>query len=1025
MNTTSKPIVIKALLVLVINILLGSATSAQIIRGTVTDANTEEPLPGVSVMLEGTLTGTATGINGQFEIPVTSEQDFLVFSFVGYQTLRVQVGDQTTIDISLFEDTIQLDELIVTGYTRQRRADVTTAISSVPDVREQLNRPITNFDDLIQGNVPGVTVIREGGAPGAGSNVIIRGEGTLGNTSPLWVIDGVPYSGPSPNPRDIESIEILKDASAAAIYGARAAGGVILVTTRQGQSPRPMVEVDYMRGYQQAVNLPQALTAPEYQQAQTNAHLHAGDPPPAGHNPTLNPWGNVQRTNWMDEIFQLADYHNLSLRVSGRAGGLTYSTSFGYQEENGMLRNTFFERLGWRLRTDYQVNDRLTIGQNLYINHRMNRGANTTSDFAGVITNAIFMNPAAPVFDPETTYHGTVPLELSQFSGAYGDVYNPVALLMRNNSRSENVSLNGTAYARFNILKSLSFRSTFTTLWREHSHKSFSPIRMEIGRSTPENSLNHNERRTSNWLWDQQLDYVQSFGRHNISATAVYSADYRSNESLSVDFRGFENESDFFRYISNATDNSRPGSGGFSEDIMLSAVGIVNYSYDDRYFIGGSLRRDVSSRLPVNNRSDLFPSLSAAWKISSERFFNVNNIDMLKLRASWGEIGNINSVGRTAFANTLSRVTSHLGDPPREPLGFFNNTVGNPNLRWERTETYNLGVDVHMYNDRIMFTAEYYEKFTRGVILRNAPDPHQGVGTGPLINAGDVSNKGIELSATYRGQIEQVRYSVRANYSNNTNRLETFGSYDAEVIRHGNSVRSVLFPFQSEPGQPLRSYFLIPTDGLFQSQDEIDNYTGPDGTPIQPNARPGDLRFVDVNGDGRITSDDKIYMGNAVPDVTYGFTVNLTYRGFDFSTFLQGVAGNKLFFGYKYNAYQAAIQPYNMDRRALNAWTPDNRNTNIPVMSTQDPNANYGTESDWYLYDASYLRIRNMTLGYTIPPRWTGVAGTNSSARVYASVDNLYTFSSYPGIDPEIGTRIDSAFFPQGRTIVLGVNLAF
>lgn len=995
------------------------------ITGRVTDERTGEPLPAVTVMVFGTNIGTATDMDGRYEIVVPSTDDILVFSFIGYETHQEEVGSQTEINIQLREDTVILEDLIVTGYTRQRRADVSTAISSVPNVSEQLNRPITNFEDLLQGTVPGVTVIRQGGDPTRGSNVIIRGQGTLGSTAPLWVIDGVPYAGPSPNPRDIESIEILKDAAAAAIYGARASSGVILITTRRGQSPTPRVEFDYMRGYQQAVNLPQALTAPEYQSAQTNAHLHAGDPPPAGHNPLLNPWGSVQRTNWMDEVFRTAPYDNMNLRVSGQYSNLNYMTSFGYQGENGVLRNTYNQRLSWRLKTDFDVNERISLGQNFYINHRDDRGANTTSDFSGIITSAIFMNPAAPVFDPVTQFHGTVPFELSQFAGAYGDVYNPVALLERNEDQRENLSINASAYGRVNILENLSFRSTFNILWRENSIKAFDPIRQEIGRSSPENVLSHNESRDFNWLWDQQIDYIQDFGPHSLAVTGVYSADYRSNEFFSVNFRNFENESDYFRYISNAGDTSRPGSGGAWEDIMLSVVGIVNYSFDDRYFIGGSIRRDISSRLPEGNRSDIFPSLSGAWKISSESFFDVDMIDMLKVRFSWGEIGNINSVSTTAFATPLSRALSHIGDPPRQPLTFFANEVANPNLKWERTETYNAGLDLHMLRDRVIFTAEYYEKFTRGVILRNAPNTHQGMGNGPLINAGDVSNKGIEFSATYRGQVGQLGYSLGGNFSKNNNELITFGNYDADVIRHGDSVRGVLFPFQSEPGQALRSYYLIPSSGIFQSQAEIDSYVGPDGSRIQPNARPGDLRFVDTNGDGRITSADKVYMGSAIPDVTYGLSVYLNYRDFDFSTFLQGVSGNNNYFGYKYNAYQAAIQPYNMDRRALNAWSPDNTNTNIPVMSTQDPNANYGTESDWYLYDASYLRIRNMTLGYTVPQSILSRVGPRVTARVYASVDNLHTFTSYPGIDPEIGDRIDSAFYPQGRTFVFGINLGF
>ncbi|MBK1438848.1 TonB-dependent receptor [Parapedobacter sp. ISTM3] len=1012
-----------------------SAQNGGQVRGTVMD-NSGMPLSGVTVAAlgaDGTQAATtATNTDGMFVLQglQTGANYTIRFSLIGYEVhemadFTVRPGDNNSILVRMAEQTSALDEVVVIGYGERQREDLTTAIASLPNVATNVARPLTNVSDILQGNIAGVTVVSGGGDPSSSPRVLIRGMGTLGSEQPLYVVDGVPYYGGPINPNDIERVDVMKDAASAAIYGAQAASGVIVITTKSGKIGKPRFAVDLYQGWHQASNLPSALNAAQYAQAYIDASAHAGVVPADGHNAELNPWGQVTRTNWMDEIFQTGSITNLNLQVSGGTEHARYSSSFGYHDKDGLLINTNYKRFAYRLKSEFDLSDRITVGQNFYVNQMQSRGINTSSSYSGAIINAIYMNPAAPIYDENGRFHGTVPFDLAQFSAAYGDTYNPVALLKRPNISNPALNLNGNVFGKLEIIDGLTFKSNFAIDLNRYSYKRFDPIAPEIGRPSSENYLNQTESRTNRWIWDQQLSYNKRFGRHGLDVLAVYSAQKTAYESFSVEARGFEREDDWYQYIGNAGSTPNLPTSGVYEDALTSAIGRVSYDFDDRYFVSASIRQDRTSRLAKENQSDVFPAVSGAWKISSEPFFNLPAVDLLKVRASWGQIGNIQSVGYYAYNIPLSTGTvTPIGSSGQLVRHFALTQQSNPNLMWETSETFDIGLDITLFN-RLNITADYYTKKTLGLIQTNDADPHVGVNQGPTMNVGDVSNRGFEFTAGYEGQFGHWKLAATGNVQVNRNELLNLNSYSNDFIQHGDNVRSVLLPYRSEPGQPLYSYYLIQSAGIFNSEEEIQNHRQGDRL-IQPNARPGDLKFVDQNGDGQINDEDRVFMGSAIPDFTYGFSLQLEYKNFDLSMLTYGVAGVKLFNGYKYTAYNAGLQGYNLDSRVLNAWRPDNTGSTIPVLSRQDPNANFGTASDWYLESGDYFRIKNIALGYTLPGRLLSRIGSQLRSRIYVSAENPWTITSYSGIDPEVGSvGLDVGNYPLPKTYTIGLSVNF
>ena len=1002
--------------------LFSSAIAQTTLKGTVVSKTDGLPIIGATIIsMDNTQNGVVTDFDGNFSLVVNQTSGTISISFIGYTKIELSYSGNETFQVEMEEDITSLDEVVLIGYGSAKKGDIVTAVSTVDNIETLSSRPVASLNDFLQGNVPGLTVTQQGGSPASSGKIVIRGVGSLNNQDVLTVVDGVIYNGPQISPNDIASVSVLKDAAAAAIYGAQAAAGVIVIETKKGKIGKPVISIDTYTGIKQVSNLPTPLNARQQADTYNLAVFNAGSSSfQSAHDGAQNPWGQVTRTNWVEEVFRSAQTNNVNVNISGASETANYSASVGYFKQEGVLLGTDSERYTLRVRSDYKLTDKLTIGENVNIGISEAVGANTSSGYSGILANAMYMPSAAPVYDEFGEFHGVAPYDLANFAGAYGDVYNPVALLLRPAITSPTTSVNANLFLEYDIIDGLTYRSSFAYNTSQNNFKRFLPIRPELGRTNLTNSLWQRTTFSSNWIWDNQISYDKSFGDHKINATAIYSAQFHELESYSVYGEGFSSESPSNQYIGNASTFDPPESS-VSERALLSMIARATYDYKGKYFVTGSIRRDESSRLHPDNQVDYFSAVSAGWRISNEDFFNVKGIDDLKFRASWGEIGNIGSIGVYSFDVPLGTQFSQIGENGfQNDKGVFAERNSNPGLKWERIQSTNIGIDLDMFNYKLGITADYYIKETEGMVFRGSDESHSGLNPAQE-NAGLVENKGIEIAVNYKDKIGDLNYTIRANASKIKNKLKNLDGYGAggDVILEDDNVRDVLRPFRTQVGRELFTNFLVPHLGVFQNQAEIDAHSL-NGNLIQPNAVPGDFKFADTNGDGKIDADDRAYMGSYQPDFTYSFGASLDYKGFDLNFNFYGVSGSSVFNGYKYLTLNASLNGFNLDNRVLNAWTPTNTDTDIPRIATTDNNNNFGTTSDWYLEDASFLRLRNITLGYTIPE--SAIKGAN--LRLFLSAENLFTITNYSGLDPEVGGKgLDTGQYPVSKTFSVGLSL--
>ncbi len=1018
----------KKLFILFFVIALSSWSFAQTkLTGSIKDTY-GDPVVGANVILKGTLEGTITDFNGDFTFETKTTNGVLVFSFIGMTTVEKEFTSSQNYNIVLEDELTALGDVVVIGYGTSKRGDLTNVVSSATNIEQIASRPVTNAEHFLQGNIAGVTIVNNGGDPTSLPKITIRGMGTIAKDSenPLWIVDGMPYDGGTINPNDIESIDVLKDASAAAIYGAQAGSGVIVVTTKSGKQGKLSVDVDAFMGVQKATNLPTPLTAEQQSNIYNIAAENSGIAPYDAHNATLNPWGTTTRTKWMDEIFRNASIYNLNARIYGGSEKANYNASINYQDKEGVLLGTSSERLAMRVKTNFNLSERIKVGQNLYVTHEEAIGTNTSSSYSGVIINAMYMPSAAPVYNDEGNFHGVAP-QGSDYAGAYGDVYNPVALLLRPTTTRPSTNINANVFGEWEIIKGLKYKSTYSLTQEKREYKKFEPKRPENGRPSEMNYLTQSWTTFNKWIWDNQISYSKDFNSHHLDLTGVYSSQLKKYESNRVKASDFAREEDWYQYLKNARSVDEYSSSAH-EDALTSLIGRLRYNYNEKYYLTASIREDKSSRLHLDNNSDVFPAVSGAWKISNESFMKgISWLNMMKLRASWGKIGNISSAHYYAYNVPMysSKPTIGSGDAPSVP-GYYVRKESNPGLTWETSKSTDFGLDASLLNGKIEFTADYFIKETEGMIFQRGFDKHKGIRYGADVNGGLVENKGIEFSLTYKGNLGGFKYSVNGNVSSIKNTLKELPTFLTEGMTHEKyNVRSTIEPYKSEVGEELYSYYLISCAGTFKSQDEINAHTH-EGKLIQPNAKPGDLKFIDKNKDGVINGEDKSFKGNALPDFTYGLNFSAEYKNFDLSMTLQGVSGSKLFNAMKFTTYNAAHQGYNLDNRVLKAWSDNNTNSNIPLLRLNDPNQNFETASDWYLEDGSYLRMKNLTIGYNVPKILMNKLVQGSSLRVFVSGENLFTLTDYSGLDPEVGdVGLDMGRYPVSRTLSAGVSFKF
>lgn len=1020
------------------------------VSGTVSD-DTKEPLVGASIIINGTSDGVVTDMDGRYEIEAPADAE-LVISYIGYKTETVSVMNRSSIDVTLEPDSFMLGEVVAIGYGSTRKEDLSMAVSTMK-MDEIAKSRSSDLATVLQGRLPGVTV-QKSGDPMSSASFSIRGRGSKGNDGDptsgdgvLFVVDGVPNAPYIVE--DIESITILKDAASAAIYGASVgSSGVVLITTKKAQAGKVNVDVNVSLGFDQVSNLPKMLTAEQYNSVWAKAIENApGKTLPSAADPELFPWGNVTRTDWLDEIFRNGFKQHYAVTVSGGSEKLKNILSLSYDNNEGVLLNTWSKKFQGRLQSDFQVTKWLKVYERVSFNVSNGQG-NVDTSHEGPIMGAVWYPRSASVYEMnedgsyalddkgEKIFGGTLPKWASGVSGT-PLLYNPVAYLTRMHRLYPENQIFSTTGIEIKPISSLTIKSEFSADLKNSEKDEFYPIMNEIGLQRSENFREQFFYKDSHWLSETTISWAQVFGKHHISAMGGFTADFKKTHERAVFTRKYNSEEENQLLWGQAADwSSTQPRELIYEYAMASFLGRVGYSYDDRYFIVGSIRRDASSKLPVAKNYDWFPSVSGSWKLSSEPFFRNSSVkdvlNLVKFRAGWGKVGNVD-----LFPMNVADVELLNYDWPiitgenldQMHTGSYLSTIPNLNARWETTVQTSVGLDLSMFRNTLDITVDWYNKETRDLIDYVPTPPQLGVTTPPMGNMGNVLNRGWEFSVNYNGSAAngEFQYNVWGMFSTNKGYVREYGVRD-EPVRHTNPNLNSTAILYSDAGQPWYSFYLYEADGIFRSQDEIDDYiwTNPEtgmSNPIMPNAKVGDIKFADTNNDGVINDDDRVFKGSYAPVNTFSFGGSINWKGIDFSIMFQGVSGNYIYNGLKQMAMNGRNDYGNLITDVLDCWDFNPEGSKYPRLGiAEDTNGNYTKFSDLFLEKGDYLRLKNITLGYTFPK----FVKNMPSIRIYASADNLLTFTGYTGVDPETGNYgVDRGVYPVAKFFNFGVNINF
>jgi TonB-dependent starch-binding outer membrane protein SusC len=979
------------------------------VRGTVTSSEDRETMPGVNVLVKGTTIGTATDINGNFTLEVPNSNAVLVISFIGFKQQELRVGNSSVFNVLLEPDLSSLSEIIVVGYGTQERAKVTGAISSISsDQIKQL--PVPNLASALQGRAAGVTVTNAG-APGTNPLVRIRGIGTVGNNDPLYVIDGVPAGGLNQiNPSDIESIEVLKDASAAAIYGSRAANGVILVTTKRGSIGKPKVSVDSYVGSQTAWKTLDLLNRDQYLSFGRELLANGNQPAPQRFG-DLGPLASVD-TDWQGEMFRSAPIQDHNVAISGGTENVLYNVTMGYFKQEGIMLGTGFERVSFRSNTEFKISKRVSAGQTLTLAYS-DRANEPFTGGRSQLEHIVKQVPYIPVRD-ETRLGGFRAPDRVDGS----DPENPVLNAILRTDRSQDYKILGTGYINVDLFKGFRYKFLVGVDLAMGQGDGYSP-RFNAGDFNNQAFAAISQTRSTFFspLISNQFSYNKKIDKHSFDVLGVIEQQTFTNTNLNGTGQNFlTNDVRVLQGVQNQTTT-----GSKTEYALISYIGRINYDYEQKYLFSASVRRDGGSRFGPNYKWGTFPSLSVGWRLSEESFMkSITAVSDLKLRASYGETGN-DRIGDYVYQGTIN--SNHFYNFAGSLQGGSTITaLANRDLRWETTIMKNIGMDLGLFNDGLNLSFEYFDNRTEGMILGVPIPPSLGYDGAPVANVGTVSNRGIELTAGYRKYRGDFQFSIDGNIGFVKNELVSLGSGNT-IFGPGFQGDQLTF---TETGRPIAYFYGWVADGLFQSGES---------NTQQPNARPGDIRFKDVNGDGTINANDRTYLGHYLPDFTYGLNMSANYKNFDLTVFLQGVQGNEVFNLLRFHT-EGMTRLFNASTVVLDRWTPTNTNTNVPRAVSGDPNRNARASSRW-IEDGSYMRVKNIILGYNLPMSQlnTWSKGSISKVRVFIQSQNPLTFTKYSGYDPEVAVRtginstlgagIDYGQFPAARTIIGGIQLTF
>lgn len=1014
---------IRLLQVILISLFSVSSLLAQV-RGVVNNEN-GEPFQGVNVAIKGESKGTVTDAAGRFELAASSANT-LVFSFLGYQSVDVKVGNQKEINVSMQVDESLMEEVVVVGYGTQKKTSLTGAVSSITN-KELTTQPVISATQAMQGRVAGVQVVNSS-SPGTEPTVRIRGIGSISiSSNPLYVIDGVPGGGLNTiAPNDIESIEVLKDASASAIYGSRAANGVVLITTKKGKSGKLNVTIDSYVGTQQVWKTLDLLNSAEYIKYGTALLSAAGQAIPgrfSNMNTPIYPGATTTfaqtETDWQDVMFQKGPIQNHQIGLSGGTDKSKFYLSIGSFKQEGILPFTNYDRKSIRLNTDHNIGKYISVGQTLMVANDSRVGEGSAGG-RSLVMNIMRMTPYWPVSDPtkiggfSTTSQG---LDAT-------DPENPMRIV--NQEQKDNINRSykvlGTLFAEIKFTPWLKYKFTMGGDYASNINSTFSPIYDDGNRSRPTASLGQSRGQYFSSVLTNQLSFDKSFGKHSISATAVAEKQDAQFKSINLTGQRPDNNISEVQGASNIA-----GTTSTTESSLISYIGRLNYEFAGKYLLSGSLRRDGSSKFAPGNKWGTFPSVSAGWRISEESFMkDLHAISELKLRGSYGVTGN-NSIGDYDWQPLISANNTNYSFGNASQLGSYFNGLGNTGLSWEETTMQNIGLDLSLLNNKITISTEVYSRKTDGLLLRVPLPESLGYSSSPLANVGSMQNKGFELSLGYRIDKKDLKSTITGTFDLVRNKVLSLATPNATINAGAGADFGGFDIVRTEAGQAFRSFYGWQVAGIFQNEGEITSANGADGdskTPYQSaNTKPGDIKFRDLNGDNKIDANDRTYLGSYLPKFSYGLNYAGTYKNFDFAVFFQGVYGNKIYNGTKVIG-QGMLRLFNATTDVLNAWTPQNTNTDVPRAVSGDPNQNTRT-SDRFLESGSYLRLKNLTIGYTLPSNKMSKITNNilTRARIYVTSQNLLTFTKYTGYDPEINGGIDTGTYPQARTMTIGLNL--
>ena len=1006
------------------------------VSGRVTATATGEPLAGATISVKGSTLATTTNDEGNYTITVPRAGTVLEVSYQGMATREYTVNESGTINFQLEQGANSvLNEVVVIGYGTQSRRTVTTAISSVKS-KDLENMPIFRVEQALQGRVSGLTITSTSGQPGAGSTVRVRGTTTIGNSDPLYIVDGVQVGGGIDylNQADIESIEVLKDAASAAIYGARAANGVILVTTKKGKRGQLAVNYNGFLGTQAPWRKLELLNAQEYATLLNEAYVAAGQ-----NIRFPNPASLGKGTDWQGAVFNdNAPIQNHEFNISGGSERSTYYASFGLLDQEGIVAssNSQYNRFTVRFNSSHKITNAITFGNNIGYTRTKSVGVSTNEEWGSPLNRAINLDPITPliVTDPamlnSSPYNN--PLVVRDENGnPYGisslvtsEILNPLAALKIAQGNGWSDKIVGNVYAEVEPIRGLKLRSSIGADLAFWGDEGFQPLYYlnATNQNTVLNGYTRNSNRGLFWLWENTASYNRAIGSHDFTVLAGTSAQKNNGESQGGTKRGIPvDHIDDASLAFSVPQTNQFFWGGEYQETLASLFGRLNYSYDDKYLFSGVIRRDGSSRFGSNNKYGVFPSVSLGWVVSRENFWPTSDaVSFFKLRGSYGVNGN-NRIGDFLYLSTVGLGRNYtMGLDGSLITGASPNAISNPDLKWEETAQANIGFDATLFRN-FSLTFDVYNKKTTGMLLGISVPGYVGNG-GPIGNVADMENRGVEIELGYNKAIGDVNFNIRGNASYLENEVtflgadklflngQTFGPQGVEMTR-------------TQVGHAIGSFYGFKTAGLFQNQQQVSSYVNKDGVLLQPNAAPGDIRFVDFNGDGQINNDDRTIIGDPTPDWTFGFTASANYKGFDIVLFGQGVSGNQVFQAIR----RFDLPTSNWTKEALGRWTGEGTSNDFPRMVLNDPNQNYSRSSDFYLEDASYFRIKTLQIGYALPTNVISKIGLNR-LRVYLTGNNLLTFTKYSGFDPEIGGGsygVDRGIYPQARALMVGLNVGF